>query len=497
MGNSHLTIHSSQKNHRIMKKLLLTLSLIIIASASAWAQNYTFSATAPTGQTLYYNVTDWNTVAIVIPTVNWYGYNKPTESLVIPDSVTYNGATYLVTEIGERAFEYCDSLTAVSIPNTITTIGTSAFDFCLSLDSITIPNSVTTIGDGAFYGCGRLTNITLPNALTRIGESAFYACEGLTRIVIPNTVTSIGAFAFSGCGNLEHILLSNSLTTINEGTFSDCGSLYNISIPNTITNIERSAFANCESLTSIIIPDSVVKIEFGAFSMCMSLTSITIGQSVDTIESCAFDHCSNLTEIITNAAIAPAIDNGPRGTFWQVPDDILIHIPCGSLDSYQSTWTYFSNLVETGTFDFQAESNDENMGSVSVLQQPSCQEPTAVVEAIPTEGYMFERWSDGTTDNPYTLQVTSDTLLKAYFVIETTEGITDAFSPSYDVTTEQGAIVVTGAANERVNVFDITGRLLYQGRIDTEPWRYNVGKSGIYLVQIADTPAKKVVISTN
>ena len=58
-----------------------------------------------------------------------------------------------VTSIGESAFERCQSLTSITIPNGVTSIGEAAFAGCSLLKSIKIPGSVTSIGDGVFRGC--------------------------------------------------------------------------------------------------------------------------------------------------------------------------------------------------------------------------------------------------------------------------------------------------------------------------------------------------------
>ncbi len=75
----------------------------------------------------------------------------------IPTSITYKGATYPVTGIGNNAFSYCKSLEAIEIPVTLTTIGNYAFDSCSSLQTIEIPATVTTIGGYAFRNCSSLT----------------------------------------------------------------------------------------------------------------------------------------------------------------------------------------------------------------------------------------------------------------------------------------------------------------------------------------------------
>ena len=91
------------------------------------------------------------------------------------DDESYN-VPGTVTNIGDKAFFECKSLTSINIPDSVTSIGKSAFYRCKSLTSINIPNSVTSIGNEAF-GCCHLTNINIPNSVTSIGDSAFAECN--------------------------------------------------------------------------------------------------------------------------------------------------------------------------------------------------------------------------------------------------------------------------------------------------------------------------------
>ncbi len=153
--------------------------------------------------------------------------------VVIPDSVVYKDKTYIVTSIGSDAFEYCEALMTISIPNSVTSIGSYAFSKCSGLTSIDIPNSVTSIDSQAFNNCSGLTSVTIGNSVTSIGSYAFSSCKGLTSIDIPNSVTSIGSYAFGFCKGLTSVTIGNSVTSIGSNAFRD-SKLRNVLVKSTI-----------------------------------------------------------------------------------------------------------------------------------------------------------------------------------------------------------------------------------------------------------------------
>lgn len=55
------------------------------------------------------------------------------------------------------------------------------------------------------------------------------------------------------------------------------------------------------------------------------------------------------------------------------------------------------------------------MGIAVATKQNSCSDLTAVVQAQALPDYEFVKWSDGFTDNPHTIFVTSDTTITAEF----------------------------------------------------------------------------------
>ncbi|MBR2860647.1 MAG: leucine-rich repeat domain-containing protein, partial [Clostridia bacterium] len=259
--------------------------------------------------------------------------------LAIP--AVYNGNP--VTKIGDNAFENCESLTYITIPDGVISIGEYAFLFCSSLTDVAIPDNVTFIGDFAFSYCANLTGVTIPDGVTSIGGWAFYSCDSLTSIIIPDSVTTIGENASYGCKSLTDVYyggtetqwnditifdgneyltnatihFSSSSDDANESALSfelnDDGNSYyvsdcdydaegNLTVPaiydgKAVTKIGPYAFEDCISLTGIIIPDSVTSIDYNAFMGCKSLTSITIPDSVTSIGNGAFSGCKTLTGI--------------------------------------------------------------------------------------------------------------------------------------------------------------------------------------------------------
>lgn len=175
---------------------------------------------------------------------------KPTQ-LTIGSSISDgNGKSYTVTKIATWAFNACNTLTEVTLPNTVDEIGYQAFFKCSNLTKVIIPEGVTKIGQAAFYGCSQLTSITIPstitnmdtafsgntalshvtltNGISKISSNAFERCTGLTEVEIPASVDQICPFAFNGCTNLKRVLLEKNIKTINVNAFKDCTNLSDV-----------------------------------------------------------------------------------------------------------------------------------------------------------------------------------------------------------------------------------------------------------------------------
>ena len=132
-------------------------------------------------QGIKYRLDEENLTAEVIQKKGYEG------DIIIPETVVLKKVAYRVTSIGESAFESCESLTSIVIPDSVKSIGDRAFFRCSSLTSIVIPDGVTSIGERAFEYCNSLTSIVIPDSVTSIGGSPFGCCFSLTSITFNGT----------------------------------------------------------------------------------------------------------------------------------------------------------------------------------------------------------------------------------------------------------------------------------------------------------------------
>ena len=381
------------QKERVLRSALFVLLLNVVGMTKGYA--YDFSAVCPTGQTLYYNITDVENhyVELTCPGANqgnaWNGYINPTGNIILPDSVEYDDNVYSVTSIGNYAFSGCSGLT----------------------DNLTIPNSVTSIGNGGFKDCIGLTSLTIGDFVTTIGNSAFSNCKYLTSVTIGNSVTTIDYSAFSGCSDL-----------------------ISMTIPNSVTSIGNYTFNGCSSLASLTIGSSVTSLGFHFLQGCNNLTSLTILADNPPVLSYNYEFYNTLTNTI-------------------------IYVPCGSVGLYQSTngWSVSQNITgmcAPGTITVAADPLEG--GTVVGGGTYEGGTPCTVI-ATANDGYTFMYWTENNTvvsaQPEYGFAVPTNRNLVAHFtmplnvnvVANPTEGGTVTGTGEYDY----GSIcTVTSTPNE-------------------------------------------------
>jgi len=280
-------------------------------------------------------------------------------SVTIPESV----------EIIERsAFSNCANLTDISLPGKITEIAEDTFSYCGNLRTINIPNGVKKIGRSAFHGCRRLGNIELPTTMEIIESGAFRACLGFTSVRIPRNVKSIGNnrykyepgyvapvhgnFVFYECNNLREV----SVDQRNVQFYSVDGVLFDKQ------NKVLVYFPYAKEKGSFSIPDGVTEIASGAFYFHHNITNIVIPSSVVSINEYTFFGCSELVSITVNEN--NRVYSSKDGVLFNKEKTELIRFPAGKTGAY----TVGDNVVKLAMGAFYASSLSNLSWSDNLLE---------------------------------------------------------------------------------------------------------------------------------
>ncbi len=233
-------------------------------------------------------------------------------SVVIPQTVEHENATYSVTSIGKSAFCHCYNLERVTIGGSVQIIGTWAFERCSGLKEVEIPGSVTKISELAFNGCVSLAEVTIPASVREIGDLAFCECSSLTAFHVAEENERYCA--------KDGVLYTKDMTEIIQFPIGKGG--------------------------SFDIPEGVTHLGNGAFTCHAGLKEVTIPKSVTSIGYWVFADCDNLTHLYSANPTPPSVETISLARL----DKSLctLHVPKGSLETYKAarSWQNFLHMVE-------------------------------------------------------------------------------------------------------------------------------------------------------
>lgn len=315
--------------------------------------NYAFDGcTELTGITIPASVTTLGSYA-------FRGCAKITE-MTVPETVTKLG--------GGNLFENCTELTTVAW-NTSYNIPDNAFKGCSKLETITINPEVQKIGKCAFQNCEALKAIELPESLTALGgtssvsvttdASVFAGCTSLKSIVIPEAVTVIAKNTFNGCTALETVTVSSDQIDIGPNAFVGCtalktpetlpqdgyvlsvigGGIYLDSYANGTLAERRLAsyIGDATAISADTFAEGTSAIGAYAFYQNANITQVTIPASVTSIEIAAFYYCSKLEKVTflesdnpgRTLTIEDGITSSSTGVFGKCTKLTTVKLPDG------------------------------------------------------------------------------------------------------------------------------------------------------------------------
>lgn len=452
-----------------------------------------------------------------------FRYCSSLTSVNIPASVTY---------LGNNAFSNCTSLTTVVFNNSnIDTIPLRCFEDCSSLTTVVLPDSLKVVGQESFIRCSSLTSITLPSTLNRIQHFAL-GRSGLTSVTIPASVTVLEYLSFGYCEDLDTVTLLSPTPPVNGDAFHyttpsifniPCGSSaayaswvtnygytmqemipqFNLTVASSDTVkgsasivLQDSLPIACDS-TAILLATANYGYHFTQWSDGNTATLRTVTMTRDSSFTASFANNIYTLSVQSNNTAYGTVDGAGSYEYLQTANISATvtaphcHFVRWSDNNRQAEreLTVTRDLSLTAIFALDTHmvtltAVPENGGNlVGGGRKPYGREVT--IRAFAASGYHFVSWSNGSSDNPTTITVTSDTTLTATFEPDNnTQGINDATGSHISVYTINGQIVVDGAEGESVQVFDIMGR----------PVAPRTLPAGVYMVKVGHHPVHKVVI---
>lgn len=130
-----------KKLRKVTSVLLCIVILASVAAVSSFAASDVFT----------FKLTDFGYAELVSCSEIASG------EITVPQTVEFDGKEYPVKSIGDAAFEGCESITKIIIPEGVTTIGAKAFASCIKLKSVDIPSTLLTCSYDAFNDCNTVT----------------------------------------------------------------------------------------------------------------------------------------------------------------------------------------------------------------------------------------------------------------------------------------------------------------------------------------------------
>ncbi len=381
-----------------------------------------------------------------------------------------------VTSIGGGAFSGCSGLISVTIGNSVTSIEGWAFSGCRKLSSIVIPNSVTYIGQYAFEHC-RLRVICEAIVPPSIYLETFkdcslccihVPCESLDAYTTASGWSSYQLYMNRAIYTISAGESENGNVSVPENPSSSCG-VQVTAVPNNGYHFVSWTDGNTENPRVLdLTQDTVMTAIFAINTYNVTLT-YNHDHGTVTGETGVFEHFSEITyEAIPNYGYhfsrwsdgktanprTITITGNTELTAIFEPNQYHISASCDqsqgsitgvgsypyksicSLEAVSNYGYHFSQWTDGVTDNPRSFilTQDTTFAAVFAVNQysinVSCNNNMGTVvgengtfdyltehtyEAISEYGYHFVRWSDGSTNNPRTIKITSDTILTAIF----------------------------------------------------------------------------------
>lgn len=170
------------------------------------------------------------------------------------------------------------------------------------------------------------------------------------------------------------------------------------------------------------------------------------------------------------------------------------NIPLGNVNTHDTVVVTVHDTVlvnNTSYYNLEVRTDNPNHG-IPVGNGQFPQNCNVEIGAIPIENWEFTRWNDGNVQNPRSINIQSNSIYTAIF--QPTSVPSYSTPEPWQISTTSHAIIIEGATNLPIRLFDISGRCLHVISSADYQTFLPVMATGVYLLQIGNNAAKKVVV---
>lgn len=260
--------------------------------------------------------------------------------------ITFDG---ILRRIGYRAFENCDNLKSVVVPDSVRIIFNNAFGGCVSLEEVILPDSLMSIEPRTFFNCTSLRSIEIPKRVETIRVDAFLMCDNLEE------------FRGAHASDDGRTIIIEYDGYIDKKRYIAAFAPYGIeeyTLPDNANTVGEYAFHLCDKLKRVTIPDNYSLIEDSAFAYCSALEEITFGSGIREIRYEALRDCLNLRSIYIKATTPPLLRKSSFATFDYTNYSFTflgcdVYVPEESVEAYRKAeeWSEFAEYIKG--YDFE------------------------------------------------------------------------------------------------------------------------------------------------
>ena len=261
----------------------------------------------------------------------------------IPASVKTGDVSYLVTTIGQSAFNNNSKLVTLTLSENINAIEDNAFANCLNISVITSMIKVPSgFNDNVFSAYTATLYVPVST------RSKYLAAKGWTNFATilegerNETTTEDGMTYIYATGDKTATLVKAASV---DKDFTVRGTFKVGEVTYTVTAIDKSVFKDKKTIVNLKIEENIKSIGANAFQNCVNLEKVEVPSTVTEIGECAFDNCTRLSHIVSRVKSTFPIN---KNVFAEsIYPTAKLYVPTVTSADYKTTagWENFRHIL--------------------------------------------------------------------------------------------------------------------------------------------------------